>query len=99
MVIPLNGRGCMAIPRSRPALSHRFRLVLLLTLASAFVPELAGASQLQLSWIDNSGGEGSFRIERKTGTNGTYTQLALEGPGVTTYVDSTVADGTTYCYR
>jgi Divergent InlB B-repeat domain len=89
----------MSIPRSRPAPLHRLRRMLLLALATTLVPQLAGASQLQLSWVDNSGGEGSFRIERKTGTDGTYAEVALEGPSITTYADTTVVDGTTYCYR
>jgi hypothetical protein len=71
----------------------------LLFLALALVPQIASASQLRLSWVDNSGGVASFRIQRKTGTAGTYAQLALGGPGLTSYTDTTVVAGTTYCYR
>jgi hypothetical protein len=68
-------------------------------LALALVPQIASASQLGLSWVDNSGGVASFRIQRKTGTAGTYAQIALWGPGLTSYTDTTVVAGTTYCYR
>jgi len=38
-------------------------------------------------------------VERKTGPTGTYAPIATTGTGATTYVDSTVVAGTTYCYR
>ena len=38
-------------------------------------------------------------MERKTGPTGTYAPIATTGTGATTYVDSTVVAGTTYCYR
>jgi hypothetical protein len=57
------------------------------------------AAQLTLDWIDNSGGEAAFSIERKTGTAGAYAVIAQQSPGVSAYVDTTVAWGTTYCYR
>lgn len=57
------------------------------------------AVRLTLDWVDNAGGTANFSIERKTGTTGTYVRIATTSPGITTYVDSTVAAGTTYCYR
>jgi hypothetical protein len=60
------------------------------------VPSLA---QLTLSWNDNSSNEGNFEIERKTGTSGTYTRVTLVGANATSYVDTTVTRGVTYCYR
>jgi hypothetical protein len=59
----------------------------------------ADAAQLTLSWADSAGGTARFKIERKTGTVGTYTQIATTGTGATTYADSAIATGTTYCYR
>jgi Big-like domain-containing protein len=38
-------------------------------------------------------------VERKTETTGTYAWIATTGTGITTYTDSTVVAGTTYCYR
>ena len=57
------------------------------------------AGQLSLDWTDMSGGEDGFKIERKTGTDGTYGQIATVGTNVTSYSDPNLAGGTTYCYR
>jgi hypothetical protein len=59
----------------------------------------AFAAQLQLSWFDNSINEDGFKIERATGTTGTFAQIGLTGANVTTYNDSNLSAGTTYCYR
>ena len=82
--------------------SSRFRSrgpAILLALAAVLAPGVAGAGQLQLSWADNSGGEAAFRIERKTGTAGAYAELDLQSSGITSYVDASALEGTTYCYR
>jgi hypothetical protein len=57
------------------------------------------ASQINLSWTDNSGNETGFKIERKTGAGGTYSQIATVGANVTSYPDSGLASATTYYYR
>ena len=57
------------------------------------------AAQLQLNWTDNSTNETGFKIDRKTGTAGTFAQIASVGANVTTYTDSTVTAGTNYRYR
>src|SRR3990167_2935532 len=55
-----------------------------------------------LAWTDNSTNELNFNIERKaeacTGTL-PFAALASVGVNVTTYTDSAVIEGTTYCYR
>src|SRR5262249_52819490 len=40
-----------------------------------------------------------FGIERKTGTNGTFAQIATVAANVTSYSDSSVVAGNAYCYR
>jgi hypothetical protein len=57
------------------------------------------AAQLQLTWVDNSTDEVGFNIERKTGTTGTYAQIASLGANVTSYTDSSLMNATTYCFR
>src|SRR5437870_2624453 len=54
-----------------------------------------------LAWTDNSGNESGFKIQRKQGATGTYTQIATPGANVTTYTDSDTAllDGTQYYYK
>lgn len=56
-------------------------------------------AQLTLNWVDNAAGTANFIVERKTGTTGTFARIATTASGVTTYVDSTVVAGITYCYR
>lgn len=83
--------------------NHKRFLVLIPTLL--FVLTVAGwnteatGGQLQLTWTDNSTDEDGFGIERKVGTTGTYAQIASVGADATSYVDSSLSDGTTYCYR
>ena len=57
------------------------------------------AAQLQLSWTDNSTTETGFKIDRKTGTSGTFAQIASVGASIISYTDFTVTAGTNYCYR
>jgi hypothetical protein len=59
----------------------------------------ANAGELQLAWTDNSNNEVGFKIERKTGTTGTFTEIATPGPNVISYTDTNLTDGATYCYR
>ncbi|HDH05385.1 MAG TPA: fibronectin type III domain-containing protein [Nitrospirae bacterium] len=57
------------------------------------------ASQIDIAWTDNSGNETGFKIERKTGSGGTYSQTATVGADVTAYADTVLTPGTTYYYR
>ena len=57
------------------------------------------AAQLQLTWIDNSTDEIGFKVQRKTGTTGTYADIASVGANVTSYTDSSLMNATTYCFR
>lgn len=59
----------------------------------------ADAAQLTLTWTDKSGGEAAFRVERRTGTGGTWALVGQAPVGASSYVDTTVASGTLYCYR
>ena len=49
--------------------------------------------------MDNASNEDGFRIERSTGTTQTFTEIAIIGANVTSYNDSGLVDGETYCYR
>jgi fibronectin type 3 domain-containing protein len=58
------------------------------------------SSQINLTWIDNSGGETGYKIERKTTVNGTYAQIAQVGANVQSYHDTNgLAANTRYYYR
>ncbi|MCL5036183.1 MAG: PQQ-binding-like beta-propeller repeat protein [Chloroflexi bacterium] len=56
------------------------------------------ATQINLSWSDNSGDETGFKIERKTGV-GSYAQVDTVGPGQNTYNDEGLTPFTTFYYR
>ena len=56
-------------------------------------------SQIELIWTDNSSGEAGFRIERKTGSGETYSQIATVDADVTSYGDTGLSEGTRYYYR
>jgi Divergent InlB B-repeat domain len=70
----------------------------ILMLVAVFAVTDASA-QLTASWTDNSNGAAAFTIERRLSSDATFTSLADVPTGVTTYVDGTVAQGASYCYR
>jgi hypothetical protein len=57
------------------------------------------SSQINLSWADNSNNENGFAIERKTGSGGTYAEIATVGAGVTSFQNTGLTASTTYYYR
>ena len=76
-----------------------FILISLLALAALGGPRESGAGKLDATWMDNSSDEEGFKVERRAGTTQTYTQIAIVGANVTSYNDSGLVDGDTYCYR
>jgi hypothetical protein len=60
---------------------------------------LATLQRIELRWKDDSTNEGGFVVERKIGQTGTYLLLVTLPPNTTTYVDTAVQSGVTYCYR
>ena len=59
----------------------------------------ASSNRIDLSWADNSDNENGFKIERKTGSDGTYGQVDATGPGATSYSDTGLGASTAYYYR
>jgi hypothetical protein len=81
-----------------------------LTISSDFVPPEApsglsataiSSSRIDLSWADNANTESGFKIERKTGTNGAYSEIGTVGVNMTSYSDTdpSLSPATTYYYR
>jgi hypothetical protein len=64
---------------------------------SILVASAASATQIKLSWTDNSSFEDGFKIERWNG--GGYSQINTVGRNGATYTDSGLAPSTTYSYR
>jgi ELWxxDGT repeat protein len=57
-------------------------------------------TQIDLTWNDNSNNETGFKIERKTGIGGTYSEITTMGAGVTSFSNiAGLTSGTTYYYR
>jgi hypothetical protein len=57
------------------------------------------AAHLQLTWIDNSSDEWGFKVERRIGSLGGFSEIVMVGVNVSSYTDSALAPATTYCYR
>ena len=64
---------------------------------------VAGTSQLNLSWTDNSNDETNFRIERAPGQGAAFTEIDTTAANATSYQDQDQGAGlsanTEYCYR
>ena len=56
-------------------------------------------SQIDLSWDDNSSNEDGFKIERKIGTGGAFSEIGTVGEDVESYPDVGLNENTTYYYR
>src|SRR2546422_7906330 len=74
------------------------------TVASPLAPTglsaTAGSTtQINLAWQDPNGNETETRIERKTGSAGTFGQIATVGANITSYLDTGLSPDTTYVYR
>lgn len=66
---------------------------------SGLMATAASSSQVNLAWTDNSNDENGFKVERKTGVNGAYVQLAVLAANATSYSDAGLAPSSTYYYR
>lgn len=66
---------------------------------AASVTSISPSVSISISWTDNSSNEDGFRVERKTGTGGTYASIGTTAANVTSLTDSTAVVGTEYYYR
>jgi|GEM_PF-1350063 len=70
------------------------------TAPSGLAATAVSSSQINLAWTDNSTNETGFKIERKTGAGGSYSQIATPAANTTSYSDSTgLSAATLYYYR
>jgi len=67
--------------------------------APANLSAVAKGRQVTLNWIDNAAGEDGYRIERKEGVSGQWSEVSTTGPDVRSITDSNVQLGATYQYR
>jgi len=61
--------------------------------------EMVSTTEIDLSWSDNSDDEAGFRIERKTGPEGSWSEIIAVEADSTAYSDSGLVPDTTYYYR
>ncbi len=59
----------------------------------------ASTTEINLSWTDYATAETGFKIERKTGAGGTFSQVATAGANATSYTDTGLTASTQYYYR
>ncbi|RPI79437.1 MAG: hypothetical protein EHM45_02910 [Desulfobacteraceae bacterium] len=57
------------------------------------------SSRVSLHWTDNSTGETGFRVERKSGVTGAWSEPGTTTENVVDFTDNSCASGTTYYYR
>jgi len=69
------------------------------TAPSSLVASGVSSGQINLSWNDNSNNETDFKLERKTGSGGTYSQIALLTANTVAYSDYGLTASTQYFYR
>jgi Purple acid Phosphatase, N-terminal domain len=65
---------------------------------SGLAASAISASQINLTWADNSTNENNFVVARSASSGGPYTDVAALGANVTSYNDTGLAGGTTYYY-
>ncbi len=66
---------------------------------TGFSVSVLSSSQIGLSWTDVADDESGFKVERKTGSGGTYAHIATIEENAEAYTDTALTDGTTYYYR
>ncbi|MGZ3769869.1 MAG: fibronectin type III domain-containing protein [Bdellovibrio sp.] len=59
----------------------------------------ASATQINLSWVDNSNNESGFKVERAASSSGPFSLIFTSAAGVTSYSDTGLSSATTYYYR
>lgn len=67
--------------------------------ASATLARPVSIKTNAVTWLDNSGDETGFKIERKRGSLGDFEPVAVVGANVTSFVDTPLASGASYWYR
>lgn len=66
---------------------------------SGLVATATSDTQISVIWTFTDSGASDFVIERKTGVNGTYAQVATVPPSARSYTDTGLAPTTSYVYR
>src|SRR5262245_38020483 len=84
--------------RRRSPRARRIFLRVLLWAAVCSYPVTAAAAQLTLTWTDTDFNETGFVVLRKIAGTPRMSRIARVGENITTYTDTDVIPGITYCY-
>jgi hypothetical protein len=63
------------------------------------IASAVSSSRIEISWADRSNAEFGFKIEKKVGSGGVYSEVDTVGPDVTNYDEMGQSDETSYYYR
>ncbi|MDB6040976.1 MAG: hypothetical protein JWM99_4817, partial [Verrucomicrobiales bacterium] len=66
---------------------------------SGLVAAAISSAQIVLNWADKANNESGFKIERKTGSTGTYAQIYVASANVQSFTDVSLTPSTQYFYR
>ncbi|HET9530178.1 MAG TPA: putative Ig domain-containing protein, partial [Blastocatellia bacterium] len=69
------------------------------TSPAGLVATASSPTQVNIIWQDTSNVEDGFLIERRGGSDGSFSQIAVVGANNTSYNDGTVLPNTAYAYR
>jgi len=66
---------------------------------TSLVANKDSATQINLTWVDNSTNEEGFKIERSLNPTAEFSQIATVANGLTSFTNTELSPGTTYYYR
>ena len=66
---------------------------------SGLVATAASSTRVNLAWTDNATDEDGYKIEKKTGSGGSFGQIAKVTANTTSYTNIFLTPGTEYSYR
>lgn len=70
-----------------------------LTAPNGLIASAVSSNQINLIWTDNANRETGFKIERRLGTGGSWSEIASPDSNTNTYMDASLSANTTYYYR
>ena len=80
-----------------------YAILALVVALLGFTAGAEAATQNTITWQDNSNNEQRFNLERKAvpcaDTSLPFVEISTPATNATTYVDTAVTEGVTYCYR
>ena len=81
------------------AYSNEVNAITMLATPTGLAASAISETEIDLTWNNISSSESGYYIERKTGSGGTYSQIASLAANSTSYSDSSLTKATTYYYR